>query len=84
MLDKYLNKLLGLRWFRRALIIAVLCFTFRLTTWGANYAVMALSLDKDLVGAAAIIGAVAAIPLGLLTMLFNKYEEKRVKDDDQD
>lgn len=80
MLDKYLSKFLGLRWFRRALAIAVLMFTFRLTTWGANYAMLAIATDKDLMGVAAVIGAVAAIPLGLLTLLFNKYEEKRQND----
>lgn len=83
MLDKLFDRFLGQRWFRRALIVVVLIFTFRLTTWGANYAMLALTTDKDLMGVAAVIGAVAAIPLGLLTMLFNKYEEKRNNDDNQ-
>lgn len=81
MLDSFLETVLGKRWFRRGLAIAVLCYTFKLTEWGARYAQLALDQKADLMGIAAIIGAVAAIPLGLLTLVFNKYNEVRTKDD---
>jgi ABC-type nitrate/sulfonate/bicarbonate transport system permease component len=64
-------------WFRRGLAIAVLAFTWHLTDWGSLYAQQALTLKADLMAVAAVIGAVAAIPLGLLTLLFNKYVEGR-------
>lgn len=80
MLSKLLDKYIGLHWFRRCLAIAVLLYTFRLTNWGAQYAMLALGTGADLMGVAAIIGAVAAIPLGLVTLVFNKYNEKRTND----
>ncbi len=64
-------------WFRRGLALAVLAFTWHLTDWGAAFAQQALTLKADLMACAAVIGAVAAIPLGLLTLLFNKYVEGR-------
>jgi hypothetical protein len=63
--------------FRRGLIIAILLFTYRLTTWGMQYADKALLAGADLLGVAAILGAVAAMPLGILTLLFNKYDSLR-------
>lgn len=67
--------------FRRALILAILWFTYRLTTWGMTFADHALSIGADLLGVAAILGAVAAMPLGILTLLFNKYDALRKQDD---
>lgn len=58
----------------------VLVFTWHLSDWGAEFAGKALLSKADLMGVAAVIGAVAAIPLGLLTLLFNKYVEGRSGD----
>lgn len=80
MLETLFNKLLGLCWFRRSLVIAILVFTFSLTGWAARFAQEALNQKADLVGTAGIIAAVAAAPLGLLTLMFNNYVEKRNQD----
>jgi ABC-type nitrate/sulfonate/bicarbonate transport system permease component len=64
-------------WFRRGLAATVLAFCWHLTDWGASFAEKALTSKADLMAVAAVIGAVAAIPLGLLTLLFNKYVEGR-------
>jgi hypothetical protein len=64
-------------WFRRGIAIAVLVITIRLTEWGMRYADSALAAKADLLGVAAVIGAVAAVPIGLVTLLFSKYQEWR-------
>lgn len=81
MIEKYLNRFFGDLWFSRGLAISILLFTFKLTEWGARFAEAALGSKSDLTGTAAIIGAVAAIPLALLTLLFNNYSEKRKAND---
>lgn len=80
MIEKYLNKFLGDYWFRRGLACSVLFYTFHLTNWGAKFAEKALSEKADLVGTAGILTALAAIPLGLLTLVFNKYTETKTND----
>jgi hypothetical protein len=76
-ISRWLDKFVGPKWFTRGLSIAVLVYTFRLTNWGASYATMAIMQgEKDLMGVAAIIGAVAAIPLGLITLVLKIYSEK--------
>jgi hypothetical protein len=81
MISRLLDRWLGKYWFRRGLAIAVLCYTFRLTTWSGTFAYTALLNGSDLTGVAAIIAAVAAIPLGLLTLVFQKYNESRTTED---
>lgn len=82
MISAWLDKVVGPFWFRRGLALAVLVFTFRLTNWGAQYAMMALMGPEkvDLLGVAGVITAVAAIPLGLITLVFNKYNEMKAND----
>ncbi len=65
-------------WFRRGLAAATLVLAFSLTAWGMKFADSALMAKADLMGVAAVIGAVAAIPLALLTMLFRGYVDSRI------
>lgn len=64
-------------WFRRGIVIFTLVLTYRLTSWSTVYAITAITAKADLVGTAGVITAVAGIPLGLLTLLFNKYVDSR-------
>ena len=64
-------------WFRRGIVTFTLYMTFRLTNWGASFALTALASKADLVGTAGVITAVAGIPLGILTLIFNKYVDSR-------
>lgn len=64
-------------WVRRGIAVFTLFETYWLTKWGASYASLALSEKADLMGIAATIGAVAGIPLALLTLLFKSYVESR-------
>lgn len=64
-------------WFRRGLYVATFWLTISLTTWAATYAEAALAQKATLLDVAAVITAVAGIPLALLTMLFNRYVEGR-------
>lgn len=64
-------------WFRRTVVVFTLCLTYRLTNWSTVYAITAITSKADLVGTAGVITAVAGIPLGLLTLLFNKYVDSR-------
>lgn len=51
----------------------VIYLVFRLTDWGMLYANAALAKGSDLTGTAAVIAAVAGIPVALLTMVFSTY-----------
>lgn len=64
-------------WFRRALAVFVAVLTIRLTHWGMAYADHALVAKAALLDVAAVIAAVAGIPVALVTLLFNKYVENR-------
>lgn len=63
--------------FRRLLIVAIMVLTFRLSVWATGFADKALSDKADLLGAAAIITAVAGVPVAIITALMNKYSEIR-------
>ena len=65
-------------WFRRFLAIAVLLFTYKLTEWGIHFAESGLQAKADLMGIAAVIGALGTGPIALLTLLLNKYIEQRI------
>lgn len=64
-------------WFRRGLAVTTIIITVQMTTWAAKYANLALAEKADLMGVAAVIGAVSGVPVVLLTILFNKYVETR-------
>lgn len=67
-------------WFRRGLAITTIIITVQMTTWAASFANAALTSKADLMGVAAVIGAVSGVPVVLLTILFNKYVEARAKE----
>lgn len=71
-------------YFRRALLIAVVVLTFKLTEWGTHFAEVGLATKADLLGIAAVLAAVAGIPVAILSMVFNKYVETRVKETTDD
>jgi hypothetical protein len=60
-------------WFGEALLVFVLGYTVKLTTWAASYADLAMANKAPLVDTAAAIGAVAGIPIAMLTLALNKY-----------
>lgn len=80
MLDNLFTNLLGELWFRRLLAIAVLLGSYRLTEWAMIFANSALQAKADLIGTAGILAAVTAAPVGLLTVMFSNYNEKRAID----
>lgn len=64
-------------YFRRALATAVVVLTFKLTEWGTHFAEVGLVAKADLLGIAAVLAAVAGIPVAILSLVFNKYVESR-------
>lgn len=64
-------------WFRRALAVVAILMTWSLTQWASGFAERALLAKVSLLDTAALITAVAGIPIGLLTVLFNKYVDSR-------
>lgn len=66
------------RFFSRGLIVAVFWMAWRFSEWSWAFAGTAIAQEKpDLTGAAAVIGAVGVLPLGLVTLAVNKYMEMR-------
>lgn len=51
----------------------VIYLAFKLSSWGMLFASVALTKGADLTGTAAVIAAVAGIPIGLVTIVFNTY-----------
>lgn len=64
-------------WIRVALLGAVLWIALDLTRWATAFASTALATKADLMGAAAVVGAVSAAPIAILTLLLTKYMEFR-------
>lgn len=56
-----------------ACVSVVMYLAFKLSSWGMFYANAALTKGADLTGTAAVIAAVAGIPIGLLTLAINTY-----------
>lgn len=52
---------------------------FRMMDWTWAFASTALSQGRDLMGTAAVIAAVAAVPQALLTLATNKYAELKYR-----
>lgn len=71
-------------WFGELFIIFVCYIAVRLTTWGMWFADRALDKGSDLTGAAAILAAVGALPLGLLTLVATNYIKMRANTPDAD
>lgn len=66
-------------WFSRLLVIAQFYFVYWLLDWSMSFASTALATKADLLGSAANIAAVAAVPQALLMMATNKYMEMRAQ-----
>lgn len=64
-------------YFRRGIAVFVMYLTYKLTVWSTTFAEHALADKGDLMATAAIIGAVAGVPIALLTLLLNKYVENQ-------
>lgn len=73
----WLNRQLDGGWFSRFALIAQFYFVWRILDWSWAFASTALATRADLMGAAAVIGAVAAVPQALLMLATNKYMEMR-------
>ena len=74
---KWIAEQLDAGWFSRILVAVQIWFAWDLLVWSEAFASTALATGKDLMGAAAVIGATAAAPLGLITLAINKYMEFR-------
>jgi hypothetical protein len=66
-------------WFSRLLVIAQFWFVYWIVDWSMAFASTALAMKSDLLGAAANIGAVAAVPQALLMLATNAYMQMRGK-----
>jgi len=64
-------------WFSRLLLLAQFAFVYMILDWSWAFASTALATKADLMGTAAVIGAVAAIPQALLMMATNAYMQMR-------
>lgn len=75
----WLGRQLDGGWFARILVLLQFGFVYWTLDWAMAYASTALAAvpTRDLIGAAANIAAVAAIPQALLMLAVNKYLEMR-------
>ena len=64
-------------WFSRILVVAQFYFVWWLLDWSMSFASTALATKADLLGAAANIAAVAAVPQALLMLATSRYMEMR-------
>ena len=70
-------------WVSRILLAAQFYLAYVMTDWAMAFGSTALSMGKDLIGAAAVIAAVAAAPQALLMMATNAYMAMRSKSESQ-
>ena len=66
-------------WFSRILVAAQFAFVYWILDWSMAFASTALATKSDLMGSAANIGAVAAVPQALLMLATNAYMQMREK-----
>jgi hypothetical protein len=66
-------------WFSRILLMAQFWFVYWILDWSMAYASTALATKAELMGAAANIAAVAAVPQALLMMATNSYMQMRAQ-----
>lgn len=78
----WLGRKLDTGWFARGLLIFQFWFCYYIVDWSMAYASTALAAvpARDLLGAAANIAAVAAVPQALLMMATGKYMELRASE----
>lgn len=64
-------------WLSRAFLVAQFYLAYHMLDWAMSFAGVALATKQDLMGTAAVIGAVAAAPQALLMLATNKYMDMR-------
>lgn len=64
-------------WFSRILVVAQFWFVYWLIDWSMAIGSTAVAAGRDLLGTAAVIGAVGAIPQALLMLATKGYMEMR-------
>lgn len=64
-------------WLSRLFLLAQFYLAYFMVDWAMAFGSTALAVKADLLGAAGIIGAVAAMPQALLMLATNKYIEFR-------
>lgn len=74
-----IGRLLDAGWFSRILVAAQFWFVYWILDWSMSFASTALATKADLMGAAANIAAVAAVPQALLMLATNAYMQMRGK-----
>lgn len=74
---KWVTNLLDSGLIRLALMGGMFYMAYTLTAWAMAFASTALAIKSDLMGAAAVIAAVSAAPIAILTMLVNNYLKVR-------
>lgn len=74
---RWIAKQLDDGWFSRILVIAQFVFVYWILDWSMAFASTALATKSDLMGSAANIGAVAAVPQALLMLATNAYMQMR-------
>ena len=74
-----IGRLLDAGWFSRLLVVAQFWFVYWILDWSMSFASTALATKADLMGAAANIAAVAAVPQALLMLATNAYMQMRGK-----
>lgn len=87
MVKKYLQSIedvLDRGWLSRLFLFAQFYLAYFMVDWAMAFGSTALATKADLLGAAAVIGAVAAVPQALLMMATNKYMEMRYARDFRD
>lgn len=72
-----LSDILDGGWLSRIFLSAQFYLAFYMVDWAMSFANAALAVKADLLGTAAIITAVAAVPQALLMLATNKYIELR-------
>lgn len=81
----WINRQLEAGWFSRLLVVAQFYLVYWILDWSMAFSSTALSVCTnanakcDLIGAAANIGAVAAVPQALLMLATNAYMQMRAQ-----
>lgn len=72
-----LSIILDQGWLSRLFLFAQFYLAYFMVDWAMAFGSTALATKADLLGAASVIGAVAAVPQALLMLATNKYIEMR-------
>lgn len=80
---KTASSILDEGWLSRLFLFAQFYLAYFMVDWAMAFGSTALTMKADLLGAAAVIGSVAAVPQALLMMATNKYMEMRQRNGDR-